>query len=168
MNKKGFTTLELLLTMVLVVSIMVTITNTTYVYRDRSEYEALLTEITDYKNTLTKIIYDDILSKDNRSNRVTKIVRNSTNSYTLVTPTRNIPLIIYNSDDKVGVAYDTVDYIVPGSEEELVTIEDITYHPDPVLEKDIYEDTENTIYSLEIVFKHRNLNEYFKIKIAVS
>ena len=92
----------------------------------------------------------------------------STNSYTLVTPTRNIPLIIYNSDDKVGVSYDSVDYIVPGSEDEFVTIEDITYHPDPVLEKDIYDDSENTIYSLEIVFKHRNLNEYFKIKIAVS
>ncbi len=168
MNKKGFTTLELLLTMVLVVGIMVTITNVTYVYRDRSEYEELLTEITNYKNTLTKIIYDDILSKNNRSNRVTKIVRNSTNSYTLETPTRNIPLYIYNLDDKVGISYDSVDYIVPGSEDEFVTIEDITYHPDPILEKETYEDPENTIYSLEIVFKHRNLNELFKIKFAVS
>lgn len=54
MNKQGFTTVELILTMVLVMIIMATITNVTYTYRDRSTYEELKTEVTDYKNTTTK------------------------------------------------------------------------------------------------------------------
>ena len=39
MNNKGFTTVELILTMVLVITIMFSITSVTYVYRDRSKYE---------------------------------------------------------------------------------------------------------------------------------
>ena len=64
MNKKAFTTVEMILTILLVVVIMATITSVTLVYRDKSEYEESVTEIENYKNTLTKIIYDDILYKD--------------------------------------------------------------------------------------------------------
>ena len=56
MNKKAFTTVEMILTILLVVVIMATITSVTLVYRDKSEYEENVTEIDNYKNTLTKII----------------------------------------------------------------------------------------------------------------
>ena len=73
MNKQGFTTVELILTMVLVMIIMATITNVTYTYRDRSTYEELKTEVTDYKNTTTKIIYDALLDTTDRVIRMEKI-----------------------------------------------------------------------------------------------
>ena len=81
MNKKGFTTIELLLTMLVVVTIMASITAVTYTYRDRAKYEETLTEVNDYKNMVTKIIYDDILD----SNQVVKITKNDEEgkSYTL-------------------------------------------------------------------------------------
>ncbi len=158
MNKKGFTTVELLLTMVLVVIIMATITDVTYVYRDRSNYEELLTEMTNYKNNVTKIIYDDILSAADRNARVTSMKRIDDNNYRLVTSTKEYPLVIHSQDYQVGITYDSVDYIVPGSEDGFVTIEDINYH----------EDTVNNLYSLEIVFRHRNLDELFKIKFAIT
>ncbi len=158
MNKKGFTTIELLLTMVLVVVIMSTITNVTYVYRDRSNYEELLTEVTNYKNNVTKIIYDDILSKDDRNARVTSMQKIDEKNYRLVTSTKNYVLVIHNQDYQVGITYDSVDYLVPGSEDGLVTIEDINY----------YEDEVNNLYSLEIVFRHRNLDKNFKVKFAIT
>ena len=118
MNKKAFTTVEMILTILLVVVIMATITSVTLVYRDKSEYEESVTEIENYKNTLTKIIYDDILDE---TNPVTGIIENG-NTYTLVRATNPITLEIINdpSNNKIGIKYDSVNYLVPGCDKGLV------------------------------------------------
>ena len=48
MNKNGFTTVELLLTMIFVITIMAIITSVTYTYQDRSKYEEKVTEVMNY------------------------------------------------------------------------------------------------------------------------
>ena len=123
MNKKAFTTVEMILTILLVVVIMATITSVTLVYRDKSEYEESVTEIENYKNTLTKIIYDDILYK---SNPVTSIIENG-NTYTLVRATNPITLEIINdpSNNKIGIKYDSVNYLVPECDKGLVSFEGV-------------------------------------------
>ena len=106
MNKNGFTTVEMVLTMVLVIVIMSTITTVTLVYRDKSDYEEILANTINYKNTVTKIIYDDILDE---TNPVTAITYNETsNQYTFqrVTDSINLSVIESNSSpNKVAIKY---------------------------------------------------------------
>lgn len=154
MNKKAFTTVEMILTILLVVVIMATITSVTLVYRDKSEYEESVTEIENYKNTLTKIIYDDILDE---TNPVTGIIENG-NTYTLVRATNPITLEIINdpSNNKIGIKYDSVNYLVPGCDKGLVSFEGV--------------DLTNTngIYNMNINFSSRKYEKILTIHFIVS
>ncbi len=153
MNKKAFTTVEMILTILLVVVIMATITSVTLVYRDKSEYEESVTEIENYKNTLTKIIYDDILDE---TNPVTSIIENG-NTYTLVRATNPITLEIINdpSNNKIGIKYDSVNYLVPGCDKGLVSFEGV--------------DLTNTngIYNMNINFSSRKYEKMLTIHFIV-
>lgn len=154
MNKKAFTTIEMILTILLVVVIMATITSVTLVYRDKSEYEESVTEIENYKNTLTKIIYDDILDE---TNPVTSIIENG-NTYTLVRATNPITLEIINdpSNNKIGIKYDSVNYLVPGCDKGLVSFEGV--------------DLTNTdnIYNMNINFSSQKYEKILTIHFIVS
>lgn len=153
MNKKAFTTVEMILTILLVVVIMATITSVTLVYRDKSEYEESVTEIENYKNTLTKIIYDDILDE---TNPVTSIIENG-NTYTLVRATNPITLEIINdpSNNKIGMKYDSVNYLVPGCDKDLVSFEGV--------------DLTNTngIYNMNINFSSRKYEKMLTIHFII-
>lgn len=153
MNKKAFTTVEMILTILLVVVIMATITSVTLVYRDKSEYEESVTEIENYKNTLTKIIYDDILDE---TNPVTSIIENG-NTYTLVRETNPITLEIINdpSNNKIGIKYDSVNYLVPGCDKGLVSFEGV--------------DLTNTngIYNMNINFSSRKYEKMLTIHFII-
>lgn len=153
MNKKAFTTVEMILTILLVVVIMATITSVTLVYRDKSEYEESVTEIENYKNTLTKIIYDDILDE---TNPVTSIIENG-NTYTLVRATNPITLEIINdpSNNKIGIKYDSVNYLVPGCDKGLVSFEGV--------------DLTNTsgIYNMNINFSSQKYEKILTIHFVV-
>ena len=153
MNKKAFTTVEMILTILLVVVIMATITSVTLVYRDKSEYEESVTEIENYKNTLTKIIYDDILDE---TNPVTSIIENG-NTYTLVRATNPITLEIINdpSNNKIGIKYDSVNYLVPGCDKGLVSFEGV--------------DLTNTngIYNMNINFSSHKYEKILTIHFVV-
>ena len=160
MNREGFTTVELLLTMVLVVIIMATITTVTYVYRDRSEYEKELSEVINYKNNVTKIIYDDILAT-NSSDKVTSIRKIDDNNYRLVKSSGENYLIIIDEVDRKGITYGSssnlFDYIIPGSDEGLVEIDGVNF-----------KSLENNVYTFELYFHHLNLDKSFKIKFTIS
>ena len=155
MNKKAFTTVEMILTILLVVVIMATITSVTLVYRDKSEYEENVTEIENYKNTLTKIIYDDILDE---TNPVTSITENN-NTYTLVRSTNPITLEIINinttTDHKIGIKYDGVDYLVPGCDRGLVSFEGVDLT------------NKNGIYNMNINFSSRKYEKILTIHFVV-
>lgn len=157
MNIKGFTTVEMVLTMVLVVVIMSTITTVTLVYRDKSDYEEILANTINYKNTVTKIIYDDILDE---TNPVTAITYNETsNQYTFqrVTDSINLSVIESNSSpNKVAIKYNDVEYIVPDSNKGMIDFLGINFSND------------NNIYVLDINFESRKLEELITIHLVVS
>ena len=163
MNKKGFTTIELLLTMILVVIIMATITTTTYVYRDRSDYEEVLTNVTNYKNTVTKIIYDDVLTTTT-SDKIISMNRIDDKNFTFNTSTTSnkYSLMVIDEENKKGIAYgegsNLIEYIIPDSDRGLVIIEDVNY----------YINTSTKVYSFELYFRHRNLDKIFKIKVTIT
>lgn len=156
MNKKGFTTVELVLTIVLVAIIMATITNTTFAYRDKSQYETTKSEIIAYKNKLTKIIYDDIL---NTIDPIISITRVNDFEYKLITnDNEEKNLTIINETNKIGINYDGVNYIIPDSEDELVEYEGVFYK----------EDQTNNLYSLEMRFSHSNLEDSYTIRFVIT
>jgi len=157
MNKKGFTTVELILTIAVVVTIISTIAGVTYVYRDRSIYESTLTSITDYKNTLTKIIYDDVIDVDNKNGKVTSISKINDNSYQLVIDSNNYyDLNIINEPTKVGIEYNGISYIIPDSSKSLITFDHVDFQ------------NNDDLFSLDIYFTHITLSKTFKIHIVVS
>lgn len=166
MNKKGFTTVELILTVLLVIIIMGTVSSVTYTYRDRSNYEETLTKVTDYKNTLTKIIYDDILNREDPVIEIVVVTQGDNFVYEYVLKTKSgkdIPLTIIEEEDKVGINYNGIEYLIPGSEDGLVEV--YKYIED----KEFYQyNSTNGYSSLEIIFSHRNLEENFKIKLIVA
>jgi len=171
MNRKGFTTIELILTMMVVITIMVTITSVTYAYRDRSRYEEIVTEVKDYKNKLTKIIYDDILDS---SNKVIGLEKDDTIEdlfYLVRLNGDKIPLEVINENQKVGIKYNGVEYIIPSSNSSLVNYEGTTIYPTDykIWTNGIEKEREDTVfYSLTITFSHRNLEKNFSIHFVIS
>lgn len=164
MNKKGFTTVELILTVALVSVLMVTITGVTYVYQERTIYERTKNELIDYKNTVTKIIYDDILNTDGTSD-VVRLTKVSEHIYRLVKSDNTYyNLIILDEEGKVGIKYgdesSMVEYIVPGSDKKLITVKSIEMYPS--------DGEESNIYKLDINFEHTGLNQEFKIHLIFS
>ena len=161
MNRKGFTTIELLLTMLVVVTIMASITAVTYTYRDRSKYEETLTEVIDYKNMVTKIIYDDIVDS---TNPVVKLSRVDAKNYTLTRKNNStISLQIMDDVNKAGIKYNGIEYVIPDSSEKLIFFEGSTMYPNDFPGRD-----DTGLYSLDIVFSHRNLEDDFKIHFAIE
>lgn len=166
MNKNGFTTIEMILTMVLVIIIMANITTVTYAYRDKANYEETITDLINYKNTLTKIIYDDILYSDSD---VVSISRGVVGGALNETDYKNIKLkkldnseiglSIINETGRAGIKYNNVDYIIPDSDADLIKISDIN-----LKKNDTY-----GIYSVDITFYHENITDYdFRIHFALS
>ena len=153
LNKKAFTTVEMILTIVLVIVLMGTITSVSLVYRDKCDYEETITNLTNFKNNLTKTIYSDIL-RDN--NKITSTNKVSNNIYILNRETDPITLEVLESDSKYYLVYDDVKYLVPGSDNNLIEYKGIDY-------------LENTNYSsLNINFLSLKTEELFTIHIIVN
>ena len=66
MNKRGFTIAEVIVSFSLVTIILVSVISTTVYYRNKVKEEEIITQLNDYKNDVTKTIYDDILTHKNR------------------------------------------------------------------------------------------------------
>ena len=177
MNNKGLTTVELILTIAVVLVIMTTILNVTYTYSDQSSQEQKVTEVNNYKNTITKIIYDDIFDvnkdEDFSKGKVIKIEKVDNSKFKLITDTiengNNLYYLIEVFDRNVtkngkeireaGIKYDGVEYIIPGSENSLVSFDHSDLKP--------ADNSDSDIYVLDIYFFHEFLEENFKIHLVV-
>ena len=154
MNNKGFTTIELVLTIVLVIIIMGTITNVTYTYRDTANSEETKTNIINYKNTLTKIIYDDIFLEE-----VVSIEEVDNNNISLIKENgEKIELSLINESNEVGILYNGVKYIIPESDDELIVMKGMT----------LKRNVEMNLYTVDIIFYHRVLETDYSIHFMVS
>ena len=60
MNKKGFTTVELIVSFIMIVIILISLVGFTVNYRDKVKIEQVKSNLNDFKNTVTKAVYDDI------------------------------------------------------------------------------------------------------------
>ncbi len=62
LNNKGFTIAEVLVSFSLITLILLSIISTTVFYRDKLKEEEVKYQLVDFKNSITKIIYDDVIS----------------------------------------------------------------------------------------------------------
>ena len=63
LNNKGFTISEVLVSFTLITAILLSIIGATVFYRDKLKMELVKSQIVDFKNTITKVVYDDIIAK---------------------------------------------------------------------------------------------------------
>ena len=64
LNKKGFTVVEVVVSFSLVSVMLVSLISATMFYRDKIKEEEVETQLLDFKNTITKTVYDDIVNNN--------------------------------------------------------------------------------------------------------
>lgn len=62
LNNKGFTIAEVLVSFTLITAILLSIIGSTVFYRDKLKMEVVKSQLVDFKNTITKVVYDDIIA----------------------------------------------------------------------------------------------------------
>ena len=91
LNNKGFTIAEVLVSFSLITLILASIISATIFYRDKLKNEEVISQLMDFKYTITKVIYDDIIDNTKGIYKVERCVGTAncvnfvsdTTSYTL-------------------------------------------------------------------------------------
>ena len=178
MNKRGFTIAEVIVSFSLVTVILVSVISTTVYYRNVVKEEEIITQLTDYKNNITKIIYDDILThKDNKiisvercigiSNCLNFIDKKSKNN-THVLKIEEILESDEISHTKRGVYlnYDGNKYMLPDS--------DLGKGDERVCDFvggftiDHYVQDKLSLYTVKTSFKHKYLDKKYDIILTIT
>lgn len=121
MNNKGFTTIEVILSFALLIIIMGTLTGITINYRDKLTNSEIKTNVLDFKNSMYKIIYDDIISEGfdraeycvGENNCINFINRDGESTRLKVVTQRNNAM---GRNSGVYIVYDDIYYLMPGSD----------------------------------------------------
>ena len=74
LNNKGFTIAEVLVSFSLITIILASIISATVFYRDKLKSEEVISQLMDFKYTITKMIYDDIIDESKGINRVERCI----------------------------------------------------------------------------------------------
>ena len=173
MNKKGFTVAEVIVSFSLVSVILASMVGATIYYRDKVKEEEVVTQLTDFKNSITKIIYDDILI--NNEKRIYSVERciGTTNCVNFVDKenvTHNLRMVYDPSGQKKGVylSYDNKLYMLPDSD--LGTDEERVCDFMGGFDVSHYEDTDKKIdlYTVKTTFRHKDLNKQYDIMITLT
>ena len=98
LNNKGLTAIEILLCFVLVSIIVISMMSVVTNYKDKEEIESTKNNIITYKNTITKVIYDDIIKNKGVTKATITETGNSSNDYELE---KQITLTYKNSTSSV-------------------------------------------------------------------
>lgn len=186
LNNKGMTAIEILITFVLVALITVSLYGTISSYNNKQNIESFKEKIYTYKNTLTKLIQDDLIKKGliSATYSVKESTRNSTEKGHIYTVNMNLrdgstkSLIItrflaselnakpedYNkTNDYFMIEYDGTEYPIPDvgeyENDEKYTVKDIRIN-------NVEISTSNNVLSIYIGFYHPDLSTRYSIDIV--
>ena len=181
MNKKGFTTIELIVSFVMVVILLASLIGFTINYRDRVKQEEIVSKLYDFKNTITKIVYDDIISLNYTGASLCVGIDNcviftdeNKNSHTL--KIENIcecesPSTCSLDNCGVYIVYDGIKYLLPDSDLNTFyrngnTIEVIESASN--LSSFKLNEYNNSIYSLKMTFNHFRMDNDLEIMLTIN
>ena len=167
MNKKGFTVVEVVIAFSILGVVLISLFEFVTFFRDKTRNEEIRTQLIDFKNTITKVIYDDIIS-----NKIVKIeycdgiakcvnLKDHDNEIHVLKVVED-PVIEEDKKKGLFLNYDETMYMLPDSD-----LRDTNGYmcsfDDFVLQS--YNDE---IYNLKITFMHHSLNESFTINLTVN
>ena len=182
MNKKGFTTIELIVSFVMVTIMLASLIGFSITYRDRVKDEEIRSQLNDFKNTITKVVYDDIITfnytgislcvgQDNCVNFVdedgdyhTLKIINDCSSDCNYNPCKLTNCGVY-------LVYDETKYFLPDSdlntfysESDGIKIIETASN----LSSFELKTYENSIYSLKMTFKHYKMKDDTVIQLTIN
>lgn len=173
MNKKGFTIAEVIVSFTLVSIILVSMIGSTIYYRDKVKEEEVVTQLLDFKNTITTLIYDDVLVHNSRkissvercvgiSNCVNFVVNEN------VAHTLRIEYNPTNQKKGAYLSYDGKLYMLPDSD--LGDGDDRVCDFVGGFDIEYYKDDNNhlELYTVKTGFKHVDLDKQYNITITLS
>ena len=173
MNKKGFTTIELVVSFAMIAIILASLLSFTIYYRDKVKNEEIRSQLLDFKNTITKVVYDDIISG--------KIVKaeycaGSTSCINLIGKNNEVHVLkiitdLSNSNRGIYLNYDGTDYMLPDSD-----IYQSKSNADTKTEElfacsfNAFElsNYNNLIYNIKIKYRHYLLDEEYEILLTIT
>lgn len=168
MNKKGFTLAEVIVSFSLISIILASMIATTMFYRDKLKEEEVISQLWDFKNTMTKTIYDDIITQG-----ITRVencvgITNCINLIDSNNTAHTLKIIEYNEStatNKRGayLYYNNIKYMLPDSD--LGTGYNRVCDFVGGIDIDIYEDR---LYSVTINFLHKDMNKHYDISFIVT
>ena len=179
LNKKGFTIAEVLVSFSLISIILASIISATLYYRDRLKQEEVVSQLNDFKNTITKAVYDDIIDNDivkvenciGISDCVNFIDR-SNNSHIL-------KIVDYYQDEvnKTGtyLYYNNVKYMLPDSDLFNEYTKKVNGNDVTVIEKVCdfvggieFDSSDGKYYKVKLTFRHKDMDLTKDILFVVS
>ncbi len=185
MNKKGFTTVELIVSFMIVTIILTSLVGFTVNYRDKVKKEEIRTKLYDFKNSITKIVYDDIIALNYTSiaacvgiDNCVNFVDSTGNSHVLKIENSCEQINCISSGctiNKCGVylVYNDIRYLLPESnlnryykknlDEDIIISQSVCGLSEFKLQA-----YNNSIYTLKMNFKHYLLNDDFDIMLTVN
>ncbi len=177
LNKKGFTIAEVIVSFSLIAIILTSIISATLFYRDKMKNEEIVTQLLDFKNNITKIVYDDIINKKivraenclGTPNCVNLIDVNN-NKYEL--KIRDFDTATLTNNEGAYLYYDDVQYMLPDSDlianryvydnhEEIIRVCDFS----GPIEISSYDDE---LYKIKIAFQHKYMDLDYDIIFIIS
>ena len=174
LNKKGFTIAEVIISFTILSIILASVIGSTIFYRNKMKEEEILTQLADFKNTVTKVVYDDILANDNR--RIVNVERcigtaNCINLIDKANQSHTLKIVEYTStttDHKRGIylSYNNILYMLPDSDlgvgEERVC--------DFIRGFDIenYSQDNLGLYTIKTSFRHKDLDAKYDIMLTIT
>ena len=173
LNKKGFTIAEVIVSFSLVSVILASMIGSTIYYRDKVKEEEVITQLIDFKNTITSTIYDDILVHSDR--KISSIERciGTSNCVNFVDKgdIAHTLRIVYNpTGEKRGayLSYDNSLYMLPDSD--LGTNENMVCDFVGGFDIEHYEDADRelNLYTVKTSFKHKDLNKQYSIMVTLT
>lgn len=164
-NNKGFTTVEVVVSFALVVVILASMTAMVVNYRDKVTDEEVKTQLIDFKNTITKVVYDDIVSGIYSSitscgDKCIKFSGSEENKLEIKeeSGTSGLPKGIY-------FEYKGIKYFLPDSDLNDYTVGEYVINTSEIIYNS---DTTHNIYSAKIPIFHTGIDEDYVIRLLVN
>ncbi len=184
MNNKGLSIVELVVSFAMVAVLMVIITSMVVNVQETVSNEEVKTRLIEYKNTLTKVIYEDILYSDTNVNRMAycpsemvgtcvDFYNSNGDTYRLILEKNRRTGYEGEIQNVIFLNYRGIRYMVPDSdlnEYELDASGNIKSETTIIDVKsfELTQDDNNHIYTLTIPIVHKGIQYSEEIKIVIT
>ena len=164
-NKKGFTIVEVIVSFSLISILLASMISTMMYYRDKVKDEEVKTQLWDFKNTITKTVYDDIINSSIVRVETCIGAQDCVNLIDINEQNHVLKIVEVDNDDKrrVYLSYDGIKYMLPDSD--LGTGNDRICDFVGGLELSSYN---NKLYKIKLAFRHKDMGIHYDLLFIVG